>query len=101
MITTIRKANILRIVAMLSIIGGVAEAQTPPLGGTLAPPPPVVAPSSIPNSRGLALMPATPSAPQTVVIPGLPVPGTVIDNGNGTSTLVIPGGGAQTIPTPR
>ena len=45
--------------------------------------------------------PVMPAAPRSIIIPGSAVPGTVYDNGNGTSTVVIPGGGSQVIPTPR
>jgi|SRR5271165_4240692 len=88
-----------------------AVAQVLPLGGTLAPPPPVVAPSGLaspglaplntPGSRSPALVTGTSAAPRTIVIPGSPVPGTLLDNGNGTSTVLVPGGASQVIPTPR
>lgn len=83
--------------AMLPVI---AVAQTP-LGGTIPPPPPVVAPPSGPAVSGSAPVTVAPAMPRSVVIPGSPVPGTLYDNGNGTSTVVVPGGGSQVIPTPR
>jgi hypothetical protein len=36
-----------------------------------------------------------------VMIPGSAVPGTMLNNGNGTSTVIIPGGPSQVVPTPR
>ena len=78
-----------------------AIAQTPLLGGTIPPPPPVVAPSSVTPSQGPALVTGTSGASQTIMIPGSPLPGTVFDNGNGTSTVIVPGGASQVVPTPR
>ena len=86
------------ILAMTNVAG---VAQTPLLGGTIPPPPPVVPPSNGTTSRGPALVTGAPGAPQTIMIPGSPVPGTVFDNGNGTSSVMVPGGGSQLIPTPR
>lgn len=90
----------LPLAAVLTMLAAAVHAQTPPLGGVVAPPPPVLAPSA-PASHAPAPIVGAPNAPQTTIIPGSPIPGTVYDNGNGTSTVVIPGGGSQVIPTPR
>jgi len=87
---------------VFGILGGTAAvAQSLPLGATLPPPPPVLAPSDAANPRGPNLVTGTPGARQTIVIPGSPVPGTLYDNGNGTTTVLVPGGASQVIPTPR
>jgi len=36
-----------------------------------------------------------------IMIPGSAVPGTVINNGNGTSSIMIPGSASEVVPTPR
>jgi hypothetical protein len=36
-----------------------------------------------------------------VTIPGSAVPGTLINNGNGTSTIMVPGSPSEVVPTPR
>jgi hypothetical protein len=38
---------------------------------------------------------------ESVMIPGSAVPGTLMNNGNGTSTMIVPGGPPQVVPTPR
>jgi hypothetical protein len=35
------------------------------------------------------------------MIPGSPIPGTVFNNGNGTSSIMIPGSASELVPTPR
>lgn len=85
----------------------IALAQlSPPTGGlvappVVAPPPPITAPSSVPTSRGAGLVSGAPNAPQSVMIPGSPVPGTMFNNGNGTSTIMVPGAAPEVVPTPR
>lgn len=86
-----------------------AIGQNSTLLAPLPTPPPVLAPpltppgpaSTVTTARGPALVTGNPAAPRSVLIPGSPVPGTMFDNGNGTSTVVIPGGGSQVVPTPR
>jgi hypothetical protein len=36
-----------------------------------------------------------------VTIPGSAVPGMLINNGNGTSSIAIPGAPSEVVPTPR
>jgi hypothetical protein len=97
----------LRLAALLlAMTPGTMAAQTPLPGGpgltgTIRTPPPVVAPPAGPASPGPPPVTGLPVAPRTIVIPGSPVPGTLYDNGNGTSTVVVPGGPSQVIPTPR
>lgn len=98
---TLTRAVIFPLATLLTLGATPGHAQTPPLGGVAAPPPPVLAPAAGPAAHGTAPIVGAPNSPQTVVIPGSPIPGTVYDNGNGTSTVVIPGGGSQVIPTPR
>jgi hypothetical protein len=58
-------------------------------------------PSSITTSHGPGLVTGTPGSPESVMVPGSPVNGTVLNNGNGTSTMMVPGQPSGTIPTPR
>ena len=94
---------------VLAALTGSAQAQIPPSGGTMAPPPAVVAapiPSITPTpgvttSRGAGLVTGSPGSPQMVTIPGSAVPGMLINNGNGTSTIMIPGSTSEVVPNPR
>jgi len=96
----------------LADLTGSAGAQVPPAGGTMASPPQVVAPPATPTpsitiapgvstSRGAGLVTGNPGSPQMVTIPGSAVPGTLINNGNGTSTIMVPGSPSEVVPTPR
>ena len=53
--------------------------------------------STTPNSQGVASGTGTGNT-QSVMIPGSPVNGMQTDNGNGTSTLSVPGQTPQTVP---
>jgi hypothetical protein len=64
-------------------------------------PPPILAPPAVTTSRGGGLVTGGTGSPQSVMIPGSPVPGMMLNNGNGTSTIMIPGGASETVPTPR
>jgi len=92
---------------MMTAIAGSAFAQLSPPGaapGFQAPmmaPPPVTAPPSIATSRGSGLVSGTAGSPRSVMIPGSPVPGMLMDNGNGTSSIMVPGATTQVVPTPR
>jgi hypothetical protein len=96
-------------VALLAAMAGPAMAQIQPPGGApgfqspVAPPSPspVLAPSSVTTSRGAGLVTGSAGAPQTIMIPGSPIPGTVFNNGNGTSSIMIPGSASELVPTPR
>lgn len=98
--------------AFLVAVAGAARAQVTSPGGNLPAPPMVVAPpptsapsivppSGVTTSRGAALVTGNPGSPQMVIIPGSPVPGTMINNGNGTSTIMVPGSPSEVVPTPR
>jgi hypothetical protein len=100
------------VIAFLAALTGSAGAQAPPIGGTMASPPAVVAPPATPTpsitttpgvstSRGAGLVAGNPGSPQMVTIPGSAVPGTLINNGNGTSTIMVPGSASEVVPTPR
>jgi hypothetical protein len=58
-------------------------------------------PSSITASRGPGLVTGTAGSPESVVMPGSPVNGTLMNNGNGTSTMMVPGQTSGVVPTPR
>ena len=99
--------------ALLLAMTGPVLAQTlspgstmgaPALAPTVAPPAPLGAQmggSSVPTSGGPALVTGTAGAAQTIMVPGSPTGGWLTNNGNGTSTVVIPGGVPQLVPTPR
>lgn len=87
--------------AAVTALMGTAAAQAPPSASLSAPPSPMTAPSSATTSRGPGLVSGTPGLPQTIMIPGSPIPGMLLDNGNGTSTIMVPGSVPQVIPTPR
>jgi hypothetical protein len=92
---------------LLAAMTGASWAQIPPPGGPLTPPPSVLAPPStapspgVMTSRGTGLVTGTSGSPQMVTIPGSAVPGTMFNNGNGTSTIMVPGGPSEVVPTPR
>jgi hypothetical protein len=81
---------------LLALVPSIALAQTPSGPERIAPPPSGVATS---NGPGMVTGPAAPMRP--VMIPGPGPAGTLIDNGNGTSTIMVPGGPSQVVPTPR
>jgi hypothetical protein len=90
----------------MAVLTGSAQAQIPPAGRPVVAPPVTPAPSiagapGITTSRGAGLVTGTPGSPQTVTIPGSAVPGTLINNGNGTSTIMVPGSPSELVPTPR
>src|SRR4051794_25540644 len=97
--------------ALVLPLTGPVLAQIPSPGGVpalapipVAPPAPLGTPmggSSVPTSGGPALVTGTAGAAQTIMVPGSPTGGWLMNNGNGTSTLVVPGGVPQLVPTPR
>lgn len=93
-------------IALLAAALEPVAAQIAPAGGSLTPPPPVVAPPvtqtpSITTSRGTGLVAGNPGSPQMITLPGSAVPGMLINNGNGTSTIMVPGSPSEVVPTPR
>jgi hypothetical protein len=94
-------------VAVLAMMTGPAIAQIPPIGGApgfqspVAAPSLVQAPPSVSTSRGAGLVSGSASGPQTITIPGSAIPGTLFNNGNGTSSIMIPGSPSEVVPTPR
>jgi hypothetical protein len=102
----------LLIAAIATLTAGGAAAQTPAPNGGFAPMlPPVSSPSA--PSGGITSAPRTATTSggsglltgngnnPNVMIPGSPVPGTLYNNGNGTSSVIIPGAPSEVIPTPR
>jgi hypothetical protein len=88
------------IVFVAMTVAAVAQMpSTPP--PRMAPPPQIVTPSSIPTSRGAGIVTGAPGSPQSVMIPGSAIPGTVVNNGNGTSSVIVPGSPSELVPTPR
>jgi hypothetical protein len=88
-------------VAILTLMAGTSVAQTSLPGAVTTPPPPVMAPSSATTSRGPGLVSGAAGSPQTILIPGYAIPGTLLNNGNGSSTVMVPGNVPQVILTPR
>jgi hypothetical protein len=76
-------------VMALTVATGSALAQTTAPSNT----------TSVPTSRGPGL--ATPGSSGGVMVPGSPVNGTLMNNGNGTSSMMVPGQPSGTVPTPR
>jgi hypothetical protein len=56
---------------------------------------------SIITSRGPAFVTGNLGSLQTTTLPGSGGQGLLMNNGNGTSTLIVPGGLPQTVATPR
>ena len=75
----------------LAVTTGPALAQTTSLA----------TPSSITTSRGPGLVTGTPGSPGSVMVPGSPVNGALMNNGNGTSTMMVPGQPSGVVPTPK
>jgi hypothetical protein len=94
------KLPVLTAIAVM-VFGAPAFGQLAPPAAVTTAPPIVVPPTSILTPRGPALITGTPGGPQSVMIPGSPIPGMLLNNGNGTSTIMIPGGTSQVAPTPR
>lgn len=100
-------------IAFLAMVVVPAVAQTPPPNGApgfqplVAPPampmsvPSVAAQPGVTTSRGAGLVTGGPGAPQMIMIPGSAVPGMMLNNGNGTSSIMVPGGATEVVPTPR
>jgi hypothetical protein len=42
-----------------------------------------------------------PAGSRSVIVPGSAMPGLLMNNGNGTSSLMVPGAPSQLVPTPR
>jgi hypothetical protein len=55
----------------------------------------------VPTARGPAIVTGNFGAVQTTTLPGAAGQGIMINNGNGTSTLIGQGGMTTTVPTPR
>jgi len=58
-------------------------------------------PASVMTPRGEGLVTGSGVATESVMIPGSPVNGTLMSNGNGTSSMTVPGQLPTTVPTPR
>jgi hypothetical protein len=95
---------------VFAALTGASLAQVQPPGGGLQPPVTTLPLSPVPNiattpgvasSHGSGLVTGSPGGPQSVTLPGSAVPGTLINNGNGTSTIMIPGSPSEVVPTPR
>jgi hypothetical protein len=94
---------------VLAVLIGAAQAQVPASGSApqaVFTPPAALSPSVSPSagvstSRGAGLVTGSPGSPQMVTIPGSAVPGMLLNNGNGTSTIMVPGGPSEVVPTPR
>ena len=86
-------------VALLMSLGATAGARVtgPALLNVQAPMPG----QSVITSRGPAVITGNLGSFQTTTIPGSGGEGFLINNGNGTSTLLTPGGLPQTVATPR
>jgi hypothetical protein len=56
---------------------------------------------SVITSRGPAFVTGHLGALETTTVPGSGGQGLLMNNGNGTSTLIVPGGVPQTVVTPR
>jgi hypothetical protein len=80
---------------------GTPRARLSPPAPPMAPPPIVVPPPTVLTPQGPALVSPGSGGPASVMIPGSAVPGTLINNGNGTSTIIVPGGPSLVAPTPR
>jgi hypothetical protein len=85
--------------ALLMGLGGTAWARVtgPGLFNVQAPMPG----GSVLTSRGPAFVTGNLGSFQTTTIPGSAGEGLLMNNGNGTSTLLTPGGIPQTVATPR
>jgi hypothetical protein len=57
--------------------------------------------SAIQTSRGPAFITGSIGSMQTTTLPGGAAQGLLMNNGNGTSTLIVPGGVPQVVATPR
>jgi hypothetical protein len=57
--------------------------------------------STFETARGPGFITGNVGSMETTTIPGSPGQGLLMDNGNGTSTLLVPGGLPQVVGTPR
>jgi len=88
----------LAVMIALALRWGVPAAQPTQPAQPMTPAPP---PASVATPRGPAMVTGTVGAGQTIMIPGSAAPGMLMNNGNGTSTILIPGSVPQVVPTPR
>jgi hypothetical protein len=86
--------RILLIMAALAIAGEAAAQNAAPI--SVSPPA-----SSVNTSAGPALVTGSTGSAQIIMIPGSAVGGLLMNNGNGTSTVLSPGSVPQVVPTPR
>jgi len=56
---------------------------------------------SVFTPRGPAIVTGNIGSMETTTLPGSAAPGLIMNNGNGTSTLIVPGGTPQVFATPR
>jgi hypothetical protein len=83
---------------LIGILTGSAVAQVSSPAGT---PLPQAAVSGVLTSRGPALVGGGPGLAPSVMVPGPGAPGTLINNGNGTGWILVPGAAPQAVPAPR
>ncbi len=75
---------------LLANIGGARAQTSSPIGGAAFQTLPAGAPSVM-TPLGAGLVTGKVGMTETVMVPGPGAPGTVVNNGNGTGTLTIPG----------
>jgi hypothetical protein len=80
---------------------GTGRAQLSPPASSMAPPPIMAPPPTVLTPQGPAMIVPGSGGPASVMLPGSAVPGTLTNNGNGTSTIIVPGGPPQVVLTPR
>ncbi len=84
---------LLAVITVMSMMAGVVAAQTPPSSPSVG--------SSVTTSRGSGVVTGTRGSTATTTVPGSGSQGLLMNNGNGTSLMTVPGQPSQTIATPR
>ncbi len=98
MVTTLRlDLRSVAVIAMALMVGLSAEASAQGTMGLAGATPG----QSVLTSRGPAFVTGNFGSMQTTTLPGSGGEGFLTNNGNGTSTLIVPGGLPQTVATPR
>ena len=86
-------------VLAVPLVAGIAS-EARAAGSFLSSPGPAVG-SAIQTSRGSAFVTGSIGSMQTTTLPGSAGQGLLMNNGNGTSTLIVPGGVPQVVAIPR
>lgn len=88
-------------IASVVLAGALSLAAVPTVGVAAPGGPSLAVGTPIITQQGPAVVTGTLGSVATTTVPGSAGQGLLINNGNGTSTLFVPGAPAQAVPTPK